>query len=288
MVSRRKIVQVFTALITNLNLRGFWTGTIYRGVLKNICVPGLNCYSCPGALGSCPIGSLQAVIGSIRYQMSYYVVGLLALFGGLAGRYICGWLCPFGLIQELLYKIPTAKLRWNKKNSFLRFVKYGILVIFVILLPAFVVDFTGLGAPAFCKYICPAGTLEAGVPLILTNPQLQAVAGVLFNWKLFLLFVTIIMSVIIFRPFCYVVCPLGAIYAFFNKISLYQIKVDKQSCTSCQACARVCKMNVYIAENPTSAECIRCGDCVADCPVKALSSGIKAVKHDQVQSLKRS
>lgn len=275
MVNKRKFVQLITALITNLNIKGFFTGTIYQGIIKKICVPGLNCYSCPGALGSCPIGALQAVIGSIRYQISYYVLGLVALFGAIAGRFICGWLCPFGLIQELLYKIKTPKLKWTSKNSFLRFGKYLILIIFVIILPALVVDFVGLGAPAFCKYLCPAGTIEAGIPLVATNTQLQAITGFLFTWKIALLIITIVASIIIFRPFCYTVCPLGAIYALFNKISLYQINYNKSSCTSCGACVRACKMNIDITKTTTSAECIRCGDCVNVCPTGALSSGFK-------------
>ena len=201
---------------------------------------------------------------------------MLALFGGIAGRFICGWLCPFGLIQELLYKIKTPKLKWTRKNSFLRFAKYIILIVFVILLPALVVDFVGVGAPAFCKYICPAGTLEAGIPLVATNAQLQAITGALFTWKIALLIITIVASILIFRPFCYAVCPLGAIYALFNKISLYQISHDKGSCTSCGACTKACKMNVDITQTTTSAECIRCNDCVNVCPTGSLCAGFKA------------
>ena len=59
----RTVVQLCWMALTNGYAAGFAKGTIYKGELKRVCVPGLNCYSCPGALGSCPIGSLQAVLG---------------------------------------------------------------------------------------------------------------------------------------------------------------------------------------------------------------------------------
>ena len=84
-------------------------GRIWQGPSKQVCVPGLNCYSCPGALGACPIGSLQSFMSGAVLRFPFYVLGLMILFGLILGRRICGWLCPFGLVQELLYKIPTPK-----------------------------------------------------------------------------------------------------------------------------------------------------------------------------------
>ena len=73
----RLLVQACFAALTNGYLRGFLEGKIYSGPLKQLCVPGLNCYSCPGALGACPIGALQAVLGSRGRKVSLYVVGFL-------------------------------------------------------------------------------------------------------------------------------------------------------------------------------------------------------------------
>ena len=177
-------VQIVFTAVTNGYLLGFLTGRIYTGPTKAACVPGLNCYSCPGALGSCPIGSLQAVLGSRDYKFSFYAVGFLLFFGSLFGRFVCGWLCPFGLVQDLLYKIPLFKKRKNLPgHKVLIWAKYVILVLFVILLPLLVVDFTGQGAPWFCKYICPSGTLAAGIPLVLLNENLKLAVGNLFFWK---------------------------------------------------------------------------------------------------------
>lgn len=268
---KRKLVQALTALATNAYIPGWIKGRIYRGPLKNVCVPGLGCYSCPGALGSCPIGSLQAVIGSYKYRFSYYIVGTLALFGLVFGRFICGFLCPFGLIQELLHKIPFPRVR--KPWRWPRYIKYGVLAIFVLWMPAFATGAMGIGDPAFCKYICPAGTLTAGFPLVGMNPQLQSALGWLFGWKVFVLALVILGSMVIYRFFCRYLCPLGAIYALFNRFSLYQLHLCQERCTHCGACSRACRMDVNPAKQPKDPECIRCGDCVRACKFGALRAG---------------
>ncbi|MBQ6453760.1 MAG: 4Fe-4S binding protein, partial [Coriobacteriales bacterium] len=99
-------IQSVAVLLQNANFKGFLTGRIYQGPIKAVCVPGLNCYSCPGAVGACPIGSLQATLGGASFKLPYYVLGLLVFFGALLGRAICGFLCPFGFLQDLLHRIP--------------------------------------------------------------------------------------------------------------------------------------------------------------------------------------
>ena len=267
----RSWIQLGAALGTNAHLRGFLNGRIYSGELKTACVPGLNCYSCPGAVGSCPIGAMQAVVSGNKLNFSYYVFGILLLFGVLLGRLICGFLCPFGWIQQLLHKIPGKKLRVpGKIDRPARFLKYGVLVIFVLALPAFLADGFGLGAPWFCKWICPAGTLEGGIPLVLANESLRASLGFLFWWKIGLLALTILASVLIYRPFCKYVCPLGAFYALFNRVSLVRMELDDGSCVSCGKCERACPMQVRVLKNINSAECIRCGKCAQVCPAGAI------------------
>ena len=268
---KRHGIQILWALLTNSYLLGFAQGKIYRGKLKKLCVPGLNCYSCPGAVGACPIGALQAVIGNRNFKFAFYVAGFLMFVGALTGRFVCGWLCPFGLIQDLLHKIPFPK----KINTFpgdrmLRKLKYVILAVFVILMPMFLVDMLGQGAPYFCKLICPAGTLEGGIPLVILNKSLRGAVGFLYVWKNVLLAAVIILSVWIYRPFCKYLCPLGAVYSVFNPISVFRYRVDKEACIHCGACAKVCNMQVNPAENANHPECIRCGDCKKACPTKAI------------------
>lgn len=275
----RHRVQALWALLTNSYLWGFVQGKLYKGSLKRLCVPGLNCYSCPAAVGACPIGAMQAVIGSWNFKLAFYVAGFLMLVGALIGRFVCGWLCPFGLVQELLHKIPfVKKLRSFRGDRLLRKLKYGILVVFVILLPMFLVDLLGQGAPWFCKLLCPVGTLEGGIPLVLANRALRATVGWLYRWKLALLAITLLVSVVIYRPFCKYICPLGAVYSLFNPISVFRYRVDRTACISCGACAGACPMGCDPLKNANAAECIRCGKCKQSCPTGAISSGFREKK----------
>ena len=271
----RHVFQSFWFLLTNSFFEGFKTGKIYGGKWKQLCVPGMNCYSCPGAKGSCPIGALQAVIGSPKFKFSYYVVGFLFFVGALIGRGVCGYLCPFGLVQDLLHKIPfVKKIETFKGDKALRKAKYLILLIFVILLPLFLVDIIGQGAPYFCKLICPVGMMEGGIPLVLMNKSMRGAIGFLYAWKGLILILTIFLSIVIYRPFCKYICPLGAIYSLFNSVSLFRYTLDHQKCIHCGKCKAVCEMQCDPVKNCNDLECIRCGKCKNACPVDAIACGI--------------
>ena len=259
--------------VTNGYLRGYASGKIFDGATKRLCVPGLNCYSCPGAFGACPIGSLQAVLDSRNYKLSLYVFGLLTAFGVLFGRLVCGWMCPFGFVQDLFYRIKT---KFKKKNlpghKYLRYVRYVLLIVFVILLPACVVDATGTGKPTFCEYICPSGLLLGGIPLTILNEGFRAAIGIRFWWKFAILAAVLIGSIFYYRPFCKYLCPLGAIYGLFNPVSTYRLEIDHDKCVKCGACQLACGMDIKTFETPNSMDCIRCGACMSACPKGAISS----------------
>ena len=267
----RLVIQACFAGLSNGYIKGFVKGKIFEGESKFICVPGMNCYSCPGALGACPIGSLQATLSSRDYKISMYVIGFLVIFGTVLGRFVCGFLCPFGLIQDLLFKIPfVKKIRRLPGEKLLRWLRFVFLGVFVILLPMFVIDITGLGEPWFCKWICPVGTLEGGIPLVILNKAMRGAAGFLFRWKVAILLVTLISAIIIYRPFCRYICPLGAIYGLFNKFSFYRFEVNNNKCVQCGICQKQCKFDIPVWKNPNSIDCIRCGDCKINCPEKAI------------------
>ena len=280
----RGAVQIGFTALSNGYWQGFAKGRIYQGPLKQLCFPGLNCYSCPGALGSCPVGALQAVLGRRGTYFSFYVVGFLLMVGALAGRLVCGFLCPFGLAQDLLHLIPIPekwRIRRLPKEHLLQYLRYGILAVFVVILPLTVVDIIGQGAPWFCQYICPSGTLMAGIPLVSRDGQLQQLTGGLFAWKIGLMAFLLILSVFYARPFCRLLCPLGAIYGLANPIALYRFRVEEDRCTHCGACSRACPLGLNPAEHPNSPECVRCGKCLRVCPTQALLPTVQVGKRTQ-------
>jgi ferredoxin-type protein NapH len=272
-----------SALAFNAYLPGYLNGTIYQGEWKRVCIPFLNCYSCPGALGACPVGAMQSLAVS-NQSLSLYVAGMVLCCGALVGRLVCGWLCPFGLLQELLAKLHRGKIKIYRP---LLKMKYVILL-FTLLLPLVWIDpAIGIAAPYFCMYLCPAGTLEAGLPLVLLNPSLRPLAGVLFLWKMGFLLVVLVAMVFVWRPFCRLLCPLGAFYGLCNRISLYQLQINRADCDFCGRCERECPAHLQPWEDPQSAECVRCLTCIKVCSRKAISWGPATAKatRDALQNI---
>ena len=266
--SRRTLIQIAAAVTQNAYVPGFLNGVIFQGKSKVLCVPGLNCYSCPGALGACPMGSLQAAL-SQRGRFPAYVLGTLVLFGVLLGRLVCGFLCPFGLLQDLLARVPLPKLKVPKwLDRPLRYLKYIVLVLLVALAVL-------LREPTFCKYLCPAGLLEAGLPLTGLDPSFAALRGPLFYVKLGILIAIVLLALVVFRPFCKYLCPLGAFYGLFNGAGFCRMQVADDKCVRCGKCQNACPMEVDVLNHPNSPECIRCGRCLDACPHDAISCGYR-------------
>ena len=268
--SKRKLIQLYSALLYNAHLRGFIDGEIYQGKAKAVCVPGFNCYSCPGATGACPLGSIQNALAYSGHRAGWYVLGIIMLFGLTLGRTICGWLCPLGLIQELLHKIPTPKIKKSRVTRALSYLKYVILVVFVAAVPMWYGIKHDLAVPGFCKYICPAGTFEGAIGL-LSNPGNAgyfSMLKILFTRKFVIMLVIGTACIFCYRSFCRFICPLGAIYGLFNKFALTGVKVDENRCNGCGSCVRSCQMDVrHVGDH----ECIHCARCMNVCNQNALS-----------------
>ena len=271
--SKRRLVQLYCALLYNAHVKGFVEGEIYKSkspTTKGLCVPGFNCYSCPGAVGACPLGSLQNAIGTTNKQIGWYVFGILMLYGLILGRSICGWLCPLGLIQELLHKLPTPKIKKSRVTRALSWLKYVLLAVFAVGITAWYGMAHGVALPGFCKYICPAGTFEGAV-MLLSNPSNAgdfSMLGILFTRKFIIMLVIGLACVFCYRSFCRFLCPLGAIYGFFSKLALVGVKVDAARCNGCGSCVRACGMDVrHVGDH----ECIHCAKCMDVCNQKAIS-----------------
>ncbi|MCD4708317.1 MAG: 4Fe-4S binding protein [Candidatus Sabulitectum sp.] len=278
----RKTVQLVTLLATNLHLSGWVDGSIYTGASKAAMIPGLHCYSCPSSILACPAGTLQSILATPGFWgllatgrpdalIVLGVVGFIALVGLLAGRFACGWFCPFGLLQELLYKIPFPRMSFQES---LRPAKYAMLFLLVFALPAFLRQVPGgAGDPWFCKVVCPAGTVLAGWPLVsVSNGAYQL--GFLFWWKSAVAVLVLLWAMAVERPFCRTLCPLGAAWGLLGKVSVFRMHVS-DACINCGKCGTVCPMGIEIYKTPSSAECIRCGQCEKICPVDAISHRIK-------------
>lgn len=266
----RLSVQILYTILTNGYVYGYMQGKIYKGGLKYACVPGLNCYSCPGATFSCPLGALQSALNQRQIQVPFAVLGFFFLFGSIFGRFVCGWLCPFGLFQDLLHRIPLFQKRKQLPgHRMLKYGKYLVLAGLVLVGSSFLFD-GFVKVPAFCKYLCPSGTLMGALPLLSVNEQLRSQVGGLFGWKLGLLLVLVGLSVKVYRPFCQYLCPLGAIYGWFNRFSLVQIHWEQEACIFCGACQKACPVDLKPEQISVSTECMKCGKCMTACPVQCL------------------
>jgi len=280
----RRLSQIGATVLANPYFAYISNRTIYQGKAKGICFPGLNCYACPLAIFSCPIGSLQHSLAimkpseriktisgiakvthkSFSPSALFYVLGSIGIVGAIFGRLPCGWICPFGLLQEVLYRIPVPKLKIPKG---LRYLKYGSLLILSMLIPYIT------GIHFFSRY-CPAGTLEGLLPLKVFPPKTPLPPGSFFVWvKIGILIFFLLWFTTTKRPFCRTACPLGAFYSLFNPVSLYGMNVDTEKCTQCNTCQKVCPVDIRIYENPNSPECIRCLSCKRECPESAITSG---------------
>ncbi len=250
---KRRIIQLLSFFGINPFVQNYLSGTIYKGNLKSICLPVLNCWSCPGACGSCPIGAIQNYAMYTKYIFSLYTLGIIALFVSILGRFTCGYICPFGFFQDILKSITKKRVRLNRR---FKYTKYIILLIFVFILPYF------LKEPWFSK-ICPAGFFEAALPLIAADPTYLSNISNFFYIKVVLSSIFVVAAVFISRPFCQYVCPVGALMELMRPFSLSGLKVDK-TCLTCSKCLEVCPMDVDIYNNPH--DCIQCGKCINVCP----------------------
>ncbi len=192
-------------------------------------------------------GFLISVLGS------GFCIGPLS--GAVLGLVVA--IVGFGLVV-LLDRVAKASL----PSTYLKF-WFLILVVVVVAYKT--------GQPWFCQ-LCPAGTLGAGIPLVLWDPvnALQGLVGWLFWVKVAILLVLLVAAIAVKRPFCRLICPIGAIYSVFNKASLLRMEFDEDTCTHCRICRKVCPMNIEPCENPNQLECIRCFECVWNCPKKSL------------------
>ena len=254
---RRIWWQLFGVLLFNFPFLGYLT-------FAWLPVPVLNCYACPLAQGACPIGTIQhfLVIGALPL----FALGFVGIYGVIAGRFYCGHLCPFGLLQDLLTKLSRIKIRMPQ---YLGYGKYAVLVVMVIILPPIVKE------PFFCT-LCPAGTLEAGIPIVtaawIKSHSSQAglfssTGGILgmigwwFWFKIGILAAIVAASVFVMRPFCRTMCPLGALLGLFNRLSLFIKHPGAAEGEHARYNLKTCPVHITHPKDVDSHNCIKCREC---------------------------
>jgi polyferredoxin len=188
----------------------------------------------------------------IKWQTGYLLLFLTVFISALiAGRVFCGYICPFGALQELLHlkrislTIPPA---WNR---YLNKVKY-VLLVYLLVRIIVTGQVTLLGYTPFKVLFAWGGTpLSIGLSIALA-----------------------ILSLIIYRPFCRYLCPLGAFLALISRLSLFKIRFNS-NCVNCLLCQKACKSGAITGRPPRidSSECILCGECLEKCPKKAIITG---------------
>jgi ferredoxin-type protein NapH len=265
----RRYFQIGMSLGANSYLKGFFSKTVYQGAAKGLCIPILNCYACPSALFSCPIGTIQHFM--VVRRIPYYALGYLGLIGGFVGRMPCGTLCPFGYFQELLYKLPSFKIRIP---PYLRPFRYLVLAGLVFVIP-------WISGENWFSKLCPVGTLIGALPWITISADVRSMIRDLFWIKISLLIFFVTSAVIAKRPFCQTTCPLGAFYSLFNRVSFVRLKWDAATCTHCNKCFEICPMEIKVYEGENTGQCIRCLDCTA-CEAITLSTVLAEKKERAV------
>ena len=271
LTTRRRVVQVLTAVLLTCNFTVFTSTTVFFGA---VCLPIIHCNACPLTWFNCPIYLLSETIQF--HAVPWLVLGLMAGFGVLVGRFFCGWVCPMGLLQDLLHSIPSPKLRLP---FFLRWLKYAFLVIGV----GVVAYWAGKDVLYFFCADRPVATLEVALP-----PMIGANDWTLDTWRILRLSVLVVVLVLVFfnlRGFCKVMCPVGALVAFANKFSLLSLHLDPGKCIHCGKCDKSCPMGVPVEACSRTGrainrhtECIECLTCEQVCPVNAIRNNSRVLK----------
>ena len=251
MILRWSIMIAFTFFM-------IWGGLIFGITMSCLSIPVLSCPWNTEEMteSSCYYLSHLNELFELPWQSILIFFASTIGFILLLGRAICGFLCPMGLIQDIMDKLrqktKTEGIKMNEKM-------YGAVT---PLKWALVLVFIGLcfAGGNFCNF-CPAVAVS---PILAGMSTSLYVSG-------FLMILVLMAGFFKRRSFC-MVCPVGTIMGFFHKISLFRIKKDVQSCTGCGACYEACPMGIKMIYTErekidvTSAGCIMCGECIRCCP----------------------
>ena len=197
------------------------------------------------------VGLYPSVIDKLLALIFFLV---LAVIGN---KIICGWACPFGAMQELIYSIPVPRIMRRWKAPFWLTNSIRSVLFFVVLL--FLFGIVG-GRKGFViyHYLNPFNLFDLDFEswIILTT-VIAALA----------------LSLFIYRPFCHLICPFGFISWIAERLSLTRVKIEHDKCTNCGACIRACPSEAakgIVSAKLFGADCFSCARCLNVCPVDAI------------------
>lgn len=192
---------------------------------------------------NCTIGAfLKTITGLslVTVNLLLWIIPAISTF--FSGRIFCGWVCPVGAMQELLFDEKHYKEIKPEIEKFTKFVKYPVIA--VILLTAFLTDnFIG-------EYFMP-------FKAVFNLNGNYIFIGISVVWLL--------LSIFIYRPFCRIICPYAVLITWISKLSPFKRNCTFD-CTSCGVCTKKCKINAIDNGKIEKGECIVCGDCYDCCP----------------------
>lgn len=259
----RLSAQAAAFVLLNLRFLNIWFPNLALSGMLGVCAPGFYCHGCPWATMACPLG---VIVTSLRTGAGPVLVVALAsigLVGTFGGRLVCGWICPFGWLQDLLYKLRTRKFGLPSR---LRYVKYAVLAAFVFAGPYFLPN-TRLSV---CD-ACPSAFIESVIPYGFQIHWDREIPGILdgrFFLKAGVTLAVLLMSIVISRGFCRMLCPLGAMFGFFNRFSVFRYGLTHHKCAGCGACAKNCPVDIDPIKQMNDAECIKCYECTTTRHIK--------------------
>ena len=200
-------------------------------------------------------GTLLQKIHSSSIILMFAVLFITLLFGPA----FCGWVCPFGTLQEFLGKIGK-KLFGKKYNHFIPYKFDRILRYTRYIVLGLVLYNTAISAALVFQNIDPYYAL-----FNFFTGEVAITAYVVLG-------ITVLASMFVERPFCKYMCPYGATLGIFNLFRIFKIKRNKDTCIGCKACDRSCPMNIEVSASKTvyNHQCISCMKCTSEhaCPVK--------------------
>jgi uncharacterized protein with FMN-binding domain/ferredoxin len=219
-------------------------------------------YVCP----ICGITSLFDLFGSgmpilqVLASPITFIAGGVIIIAIFLGPLFCGWACPFGAYQDFV-AIIGKKIFGNKYNTFLskfKIDKYLRYIRYIVLI--FVIYFAATLNMTILEKINPYHSL------------LNLFVGQVVISALMVLILITIGSLFIQRPWCKYLCPYGAFLGLFNKIKIFKIFRNKNTCVGCKKCTRSCPMNIDVSnkESVNDLQCISCMECTSknNCPIK--------------------